>query len=88
MVFYCVQPQFPYKTTCLPDVLESIIQEPSEMLYKLTKTCFLSFCVQISEEIQENEKWKVAYMIGAANEMYTAPLSSAFNGLSFVQAVE
>eukprot|EP00111_Clytia_hemisphaerica_P000002 TCONS_00000002-protein len=42
----------------------------------------------ISEEIQESEKWKVAYMIGAANEMYTAQLSNAFIGMSFPQAVE
>lgn len=42
----------------------------------------------INEEIQESEKWKVAYMIGAANEMYTAPLSSSFVNMTFPQAVE
>jgi len=42
----------------------------------------------ISEEIHESEQWKVAYMIGAANEMYTAQLSDSFVGMTFAQAVE
>jgi len=42
----------------------------------------------ISEEIHESEQWKVAYMKGSANEMYTATLSNSFNNLNFAQAAE
>ena len=46
------------------------------------------FDQQISEEIHESEQWKVAYMKGSANEMYTATLSNSFNNLTFAQAAE
>ncbi|XP_057309545.1 calcium-activated potassium channel slowpoke-like isoform X2 [Hydractinia symbiolongicarpus] len=39
-------------------------------------------------DIHESEQWKVAYITGAANEIYTAHLSNSFAGLTFVQAVE
>eukprot|EP00794_Sanderia_malayensis_P012086 gene12086-13331_t len=42
----------------------------------------------ITEEIHENEQWKVAYMKGSANEMYTAVLSNSFNNLNFAQAAD
>merc|ERR1712072_212829 len=42
----------------------------------------------ISEEIHESEQWKVAYMTGAANEMYTAQFSDSFIGYTFQEAVE
>ena len=44
--------------------------------------------IQISEDIDESEQWKVAYMTGAANEMYTATLSESFIGHSFQQVAE
>ena len=48
----------------------------------------LFISLKISEEIHESEQWKVAYMKGSANEMYTATLSNSFNNLNFAQAAE
>ncbi|XP_047144550.1 calcium-activated potassium channel slowpoke isoform X2 [Hydra vulgaris] len=42
----------------------------------------------IKEAISECEQWKAAYMLGAANEMYSSYLSNSFVGMTFPQAVE
>ncbi|XP_047144553.1 calcium-activated potassium channel subunit alpha-1 isoform X2 [Hydra vulgaris] len=43
---------------------------------------------KISESISETEQWKVAYMQGAANEIYLSYLSNSFVGMTFPKAVE
>ena len=43
---------------------------------------------QITEEIDESEQWKVAYITGAGHEMYAATFSSSFVGMTFKEAVE
>ncbi|XP_065651376.1 calcium-activated potassium channel slowpoke isoform X3 [Hydra vulgaris] len=42
----------------------------------------------VSDDIPENEQWKIAYMTGACNEIYCSYLSNSFVGMTFPQAVE
>lgn len=44
--------------------------------------------LQITEEIDESEQWKEAYMTGAGHELYAATFSQSFVGMSFKEAVE